>query len=93
MTRLAEHFGIGVKDAYRRFTKLVQGERSLRHQSDTVFKGICRFFDTDKRRCTVYEARPAICREYPGSRCGYWDFLSFERAAQRVPDLVIKAES
>ncbi len=50
---------------------------------------ICRFFDTDERRCTIYSARPAVCRAFPGSaRCGYYDFLSFERRAQEDPEFV-----
>ena len=48
-----------------------------------------RFFDTDERRCTIYAARPGVCRAFPGSaRCGYYDFLSFERRAQNDPEFV-----
>ena len=36
----------------------------------------------------IYAARPAHCRSYPGGRCGYYDFLSFERAAQEDPEFV-----
>ena len=47
------------------------------------FGKVCRFFDIEARRCTIYEARPEICRKYPGTwRCGYYDFLMFERRAQ-----------
>src|SRR3546814_16093298 len=63
--------------------------RVLRHQDDEHFGSICAFFDTDKRRCTIYEARPEICRESPGrKRCGYYAFLKFERDAQEDPDYV-----
>ena len=82
LRRLARRFGIGVGAARRRFTKagLDEGERVLRHQPDETFGTVCRFLDTDTRECTVYEARPAICRDFPGLvRCGYYDFLSFER--------------
>jgi hypothetical protein len=31
----------------------------------------------------VYEARPHTCRGYPyGARCGYYEFLKFEREHQ-----------
>ena len=30
--------------------------------------GACVFFDTDARKCTVYEARPRQCRTWP-----FWD--------------------
>ena len=32
----------------------------------SIFGRVCRFFDTEKRCCTVYEARPVACRSYPG---------------------------
>ncbi len=37
----------------------------------------------------TYESRPDVCREFPGpGRCGYYDFLSFERNAQEDPDFI-----
>ena len=64
-------------------------KRIMRRKKDEHFGKICKFFDTDKRRCTIYEGRPAICREYPGkTNCGYYDFLKFERTAQNDPDWV-----
>lgn len=84
VARLARHFGLTPEQAERRFTRLwAPGERILRHQSDDVYKSICRFFDRTERRCTIYAARPAVCREYPnGNKCGYYDFLMFERGHQ-----------
>jgi uncharacterized protein len=82
--RLAEHFEITAKEAQRKFTRLWEpGERILKHQKDTVYATICRFFDKKERRCTIYKARPDVCRQYPdGNRCGYYDFLKFERKHQ-----------
>jgi Fe-S-cluster containining protein len=63
--------------------------RVLRVRKDTVFKLACTFLDRETRRCTVYEARPAICRDFPGgSRCGYYDFLKFERYHQDDPQFI-----
>jgi hypothetical protein len=37
----------------------------------------------------VYEARPGVCRKYPDTpRCGYYDFLTFEREQQGDPDYI-----
>ena len=80
--RLAKHFGMDPEKARKKFTKKSQDGKSriLRHQKDEHFGTICQFIDTETRRCTVYEARPYICRAFPGThRCGYYDFLSFER--------------
>jgi len=87
VARLARHFGIGARDARRRFTYRHQTEDIdewiLRHHKDHVFKSVCQFFDRDARRCTVYAARPNVCRRYPsGATCGYYEFLKFEREQQ-----------
>lgn len=95
VARLARHFGIAPLAAQAKFTKKAHGrERVLRRKDDPHFGRICRFFDTEARRCTVYEARPGICRQFPGeSRCGYYDFLKFEREHQKDPEYVATTDS
>ena len=93
--RLAKFHGLSEDQAAKRFTKKAHGyERVLRRKKDEHFGRICRFFDTDKRRCTVYEARPDICRSFPGgNRCGYYDFLAFERRKQDDPTFVATTDN
>jgi Fe-S-cluster containining protein len=89
--RLAKHFGISYKEVEERYTKYDPKEKVLlmRHRKDTVFESTCTLFDQEKRRCTVYESRPAVCRGYPDSnRCGYYEFLKFERAHQDDKDFI-----
>lgn len=89
--RLARHFGLAEAEAARRFTKPGHeaGEVVLRHRADKHFGTACRFLDQETRRCTIYTARPGACRAFPGTRrCGYYDFLSFERRAQEDPDYI-----
>lgn len=88
--RLAKHHDMSFDEARDAFTKEAHGRKyAMRRKKDEHFGKICRFFDTDARRCTVYEARPKICREFPATkRCGYFDFLEFERSAQDDPDFV-----
>lgn len=98
LARLAAHFGLSEKKAAKRFTAAIKKEGrdkdsdaigTLRHQDDEIFGSICRFFDCEKRRCSIYEARPGICRDYPGRKtCGYYEFLKFERSAQEDPDFI-----
>ena len=85
LARLAKHFGLTFEQAEARFTKYdaKEGARLLRHQKDSVFDTVCMFLDQKTRRCGAYEARPGVCRNYPDSpRCGYYEFLKFERAHQ-----------
>jgi Fe-S-cluster containining protein len=91
VARLAKHLGLDFAQADARFTKYdaKQGVRLLRHRKDDVFDSVCALLDPKTRRCTVYEARPAVCREYPDSkRCGYYEFLKFERAHQDDPEFI-----
>jgi uncharacterized protein len=89
--RLAKHFELSYRQAEERLTKYDAKEkvRLLRHQKDRVFDSVCALLDQKTRRCTVYDARPAVCRDYPDSnRCGYYEFLKFERAHQDDPKFI-----
>jgi hypothetical protein len=93
IARLAKHFAISVETARRRFTFRYRSkgvdEQILRHRKDHIYKSTCRFFDQEERRCTIYAARPNVCRRYPsGNQCGYFDFLMFEREQQGDDDFI-----
>jgi Fe-S-cluster containining protein len=93
IARLARHFGLEYAQAEARFTKAdpIRDIRMLRHRKDHIFDSTCMLFDQQARRCTVYEARPSVCRAYPDtSHCGYYDFLKFERAQQGDPDFIAR---
>ena len=90
LKRLARHFGLGLRATAAKFT-VARGEDkyTMRRKADPHFGRICQFFDTEKRNCTIYEARPSACRSYPNkSSCGYYEFLKFERWLQDDPDFV-----
>ena len=89
--RLALHLNLPFETVARKFTKKGDepGEVILRHKPDPIYGTACKFLDRETRRCTVYQGRPSICRTYPGCpRCGYYDFLSFERRAQEDPEFI-----
>jgi Fe-S-cluster containining protein len=96
LRRLARHFEVSEEEAQRQFTRFYdddgERERILRHRKDPVYGSICRFFDVRERRCTIYSARPTVCRDYPnGNRCGYYTFIQFERKHQDDPDFIPSA--
>src|SRR5580765_4520544 len=81
--RLARYFGVDYDTAQQRYTTSWQGERILRRKADPIFGKACKFLDPVARRCTIYEGRPAVCREFPArTRCAYYDLLTFERSQQ-----------
>lgn len=83
--RLARHHGLSYSQAETRFTKPdAKGKiRMMRHRKDRIFDSSCMMLDQEKRRCTIYDARPGVCRKFPDtSRCGYYEFLKFEREQQ-----------
>jgi Fe-S-cluster containining protein len=87
--RLSKGLDKSVTYVREKYTKVVDGERVLRHKQDEIFETCCRFLDVETRQCTVYDHRPSICRRYPGKvRCGYYDFLTFERQAQGDPEYI-----
>lgn len=86
INRLAKHFGTTAEAATARYTRLWRQERVLRRKKDVIFKESCRFLDPVTRGCTIYHARPQVCREYPArTRCSYYDLLQFERRQQDDP--------
>ena len=92
--RLAAGLSMTLEAVQRKITKpgLEKGTRVMRHKDDHIFVTVCRFLDSDARRCTLYAHRPEACRDYPGTvRCGYYDFLSSERRRQEDPKLVVTA--
>jgi Fe-S-cluster containining protein len=87
--RLAKHFGVTEETATARYTKVYEKERVLRRKSDPVFGQSCQFLNPETRGCTIYHARPEVCREFPTtSHCAYWDLLKFERDQQDDPDVL-----
>ncbi len=83
LKRLAKHFAVDLETAARRFTSIWQGERVLRRKADPIFGKACKFLNPDTRQCTIYHARPLVCREFPArARCAYYDLLQFERVQQ-----------
>ena len=89
--RLARHFGLSYRVAEERFTKADTKKkiRMLRHKQDRIFDSACMMLDQKTRKCTIYHARPGTCRKYPeASRCGYYEFLKFEREQQGDEEMV-----
>jgi len=65
ITQLATLVGMDDIEAFRdKYVRKVGIRESLREYAD----GACVFFDTEARKCTVYEARPRQCRTWP-----FWD--------------------
>ena len=91
LNRLAKYFNVAPEAAERRYTKIDRGsgERVLRRKKDVVFEQACMFLNQETRGCTIYHARPQVCREYPDrTRCAYYDLLRFERFQQDDPDVL-----
>ena len=82
--RLAKHFGLDFETARKKFTKVdPEAKYAMRRKADEHFGRICQFFDTEERRCTIYTARPTICREYPG---GTLRLLRFPAGRAHIPE-------
>ncbi len=102
IARLAYYFGISEDAARLRYTRQYEfesddpdeyvNERILKHRKDHIYKTSCMFLDLEARRCTIYEGRPSVCREFPnGKKCGYYGFLKFERKHQDDKEFIPSA--
>lgn len=63
-------------DAIRKYVRSY-GIKPRKHFIPTrnpVLDGICPFRDNANRRCTIYEARPAVCRIYRCDKAAHGDF-------------------
>ena len=91
--RLAKHLDIPEKTLRLRYLKTTSDNTTvLRHRKDHVYKSMCVFFDQEARQCTVYAARPHVCRSYPnGNSCGYYSFIKFEREHQDDQEFIPSA--
>lgn len=79
LERLALHFNLSLEEAEKQLTKKWEEERILKRKADPVLGTTCKFLDLKTRGCTIYEARPEACRDYPTQkRCPYFDLYRFE---------------
>ena len=54
------------------FKKVNPSNDALLGRSDRGHYYSCKHFDDKAKKCTIYEIRPRICRDYPyGSKCEY----------------------
>ncbi len=58
---LANQIGVALDEFERKYVRRVGIRKSLVEFPN----GDCVFFDGEKRKCTVYEARPRQCRTWP----------------------------
>ena len=62
LRKLAKHFDVSVKEAAKRYTIHKKDDEGIYHY---FFKMPCRFQDVDTEACTIYPARPEVCRIWP----------------------------
>ena len=95
--RLANHFGQTEAEVKKKHLKkykhddngVLVKEIILKHKKDHIYTSVCKFLNRKSRSCTIYNARPSVCREYPdSSKCGYYEFLKFERKQQEDKEFV-----
>lgn len=81
--RMATYYEISFSEAEKRFTKTVDGERLMRRRKDHLLGETCKFLDKKTRGCSIYHARPEVCRVFPDRpRCVYYDLWQFEQEQQ-----------
>ena len=83
--RLARHFGVDAATAKERYTEKENNRvRKMKRRADRrMGTKVCVFLNQKTRQCGIYEARPQICRDYPGDRCEWNDRRLLESGQRR----------
>lgn len=88
--RLAELLGLSLQETHDNYLYEAEHRFSIREIELANGGYACIFFDTEKRRCTIYEARPEQCRTFP-----FWDeyFLFKDETFYMCPGIEMVRES
>ena len=79
--QLAAQLKMSVADFEETFVRKVGIRKSLVEYDN----GDCVFFDSDARKCTVYEARPRQCRTWPFWGSNVENKAAWNRTSQACP--------
>ena len=78
---LAAKIGVSVDEFEKKYVRKIGIRRSLVEFPN----GDCVFFDTEKRNCSVYEARPRQCRTWPWWNSNINSQQAWEETKQHCP--------
>ena len=80
MKPMAEALGITTEQFKKKYTKRTEDKTGwqFRHKKHDIHGSICVFHDP-KVGCSMYSVRPSVCRDHPGPRCSFYDFLTAMR--------------
>lgn len=81
--RLARYFKLSPEAAKEKFTEKENNRvRKMRQKHDKKLNAsVCIFLNQKTRQCSIYKARPKICRDHPGDRCEWNDRRLLETIA------------
>lgn len=75
---------VGIDDL-EEFERLYVRRVGLRHSLVEFSNGDCVFFDSEKRLCTVYDARPRQCRTWPFWKSNVQTPEAWKQTCQQCP--------
>jgi len=79
MLNLAKFLNIDIEELKNIYLKKIVYKYSIKEYRTKDFGYVCAFFDTTKKMCQIYEARPKQCRTFP-----FWD--SFKQNIKEVKE-------
>ena len=77
--KLSKHLNLSVDKLFEEYLVKYGYRFSIKEKQLSQNNYACIFFDTDIKRCTIYEARPSQCKTFP-----FWDY--FKDNIQEVKD-------
>ncbi len=83
--KLADYLKIEVEELGLKYLTKIGYRYSINEKKISQDNYACIFFDTQKKQCGVYEARPSQCRTFP-----FWDYFktNIEEVKKECPGIV-----
>ena len=83
---LAKHLEISVESLTSNSLRKVGYKYSIKEIQLSQTNFVCKFFDLDKKQCSIYEARPNQCRTFP-----FWEYFknNIKEVTNECPAILI----
>lgn len=67
---LSKYLNISIDEVKDKYLRKVNYKYTIKEVQLDISNFACKFFDLERKQCSIYEARPIQCRTFP-----FWDYF------------------